>query len=398
MPCVMAADLLVYAQLSAAGIGMAPFAWHRLSCMRWMKKSLDMPEEDSNLPITVLLPVWNEGLIIEKKLADIANQSLKVNLLIIDSASTDDTVSKARKWLDDFPDAFIDSELIVMEKRLGKTSAVIQAIDSLSDFDGITIMTDADAIIHPGSFSRIRNWFSRKDIGVVGGTPKRKGDNSTESSHRDMFSMLRIAESKHDSTPFLEGSLMAWRSKLLQPSDLYAKSNADDAQIATSIRLKGYRSIQDPELFFTDQAPLTAKDQRRQKVRRGQGLIRHLARNRKQWFSKSQGRFAKILRINSWMMLLSPLMMASALIFGLLRGFTIGIENNLYLGLTIIEIYCLTAWLSTRMNYPITGMKTAGSIFTGLENLLSGIILASTGTSLHMWEQHEEIREEIARN
>ena len=170
----MAADLLVYAQLSAAGIGMAPFAWHRLSCMRWMKKSLDMPEEDSNLPITVLLPVWNEGLIIEKKLADIANQSLKVNLLIIDSASTDDTVSKARKWLDDFPDAFIDSKLIVMEKRLGKTSAVIQAVDSLSDFDGITIMTDADATIYPGSFSRIRNWFSRKDIGVVGGTPKER--------------------------------------------------------------------------------------------------------------------------------------------------------------------------------------------------------------------------------
>ena len=69
MPYVMAADLLVYAQLFAAGIGMAPFAWHRLSCMRWMKKSLDMPEEDSNLPITVLLPVWNEALIIEKKIS-----------------------------------------------------------------------------------------------------------------------------------------------------------------------------------------------------------------------------------------------------------------------------------------------------------------------------------------
>jgi hypothetical protein len=32
-----------------------------------------------------------------------------------------------------------------------------------------------------------------------------------------------------------------------------------------------------------------------------------------------------------------------------------------------------------------------------LENLLSGIILASTGNSLHMWDQHEEVREEISR-
>ena len=94
-----------------------------------MKNELTIPDKDSKLPITVLLPVWNEGLIIEKKLADLAKQEIKSNLLLIDSASTDDTVSKARKWLKDFPDSFSSSEIIVMEKRLGKTTAVMQALD-----------------------------------------------------------------------------------------------------------------------------------------------------------------------------------------------------------------------------------------------------------------------------
>ena len=112
----------------------------------------------------------------------------------------------------------------------------------------------------------------------MGGTPKREGDLEGENEHRAMYSMLRVGESAFDSTPFLEGSLLAWRSGLVNSSDLFVNSNADDAQIATAARLNGLRSIQDPELFFSDQMPLTTKGQRRQKVRRAQGLIRLLAR------------------------------------------------------------------------------------------------------------------------
>ncbi|MEL0100971.1 MAG: glycosyltransferase [Euryarchaeota archaeon] len=394
----MAGEILLYGQIVAAGLGLIPFAWHRLSCKAWMKYDLDIPKEDSNLPITILLPVWNEGLIIEKKLADLAKQEVKANLLLIDSASSDDTVEKAEKWLKDFPDAFQNNEIIVMEQRLGKTAAVKQAVDHMKDFKGIVVMTDADATIAADSFYRIRNWFSDKTIGAVGGTPQRKGRNASEQHHRDMFSSIRIAESHYDSTPFLEGSLLAWRSHLLDPTDLYSKSNADDAQIATAIRLKGFRTIQDSELFFQDYMPVSAKDQRRQKVRRGQGLIRLLARKRKYWFSKAHGRFSRVLAMNSWMMLFSPLLLFIAMFVGLIQGLAYGVVNDLDLIITIIEIYCITAWFTTRMNIPIPFMKTAGAIFYGLDNLLSGIILAATDNSLHMWEQHEEIREEIARN
>ena len=393
----MAGEFIVYGELAAAALGLAPFAWHRLSCISWMKNELSLPENDSKLPITILLPVWNEGLIIEKKLADLAKQEIKANLFLIDSASTDDTVSKARKWLKDFPDSFSSSEIIVMEKRLGKTTAVMQALDSLKNFDGIIVMTDADAMIAPDSFNRIRRWFSNREIGVVGGTPQRLGENSSEINHRNLYSAVRIAESHYDSTPFLEGSLIAWRSKLLNSSDLYPTANADDAQIATAIRLSGFRSIQDSNLHFYDHMPSSVKEQRRQKIRRGQGLIRLLSRKRKYWFSNNQGRFSKVLRMNAWMMLFSPLLMASALVFGLLRSILVGIDGNFHLAMTIAEIYCLASWLTSRMNIQIKGMQTAGSIFTGLENLLSGIILASTGTSLHMWDQHEEVREEISR-
>ena len=392
----MAGEWLAYGELSLAAIGFAPFALHRWSCGNWSKQELTCPLEDSNLPITVLLPVWNEGLIIERKLASLAQQDVKSNLLVIDSASSDDTLEKVKSWLSDFPNAFKSHQVISMPKRLGKTTAVMLALDELKERDGIILMTDADATLMPGSLSRIRRWFSDPQIGAVGGTPKRTGDLGEEESHRGMYNLLRAGESSFDSTPFLEGSLLAWRASSVTSSDLTANSNADDAQIATAVRLNGLRSIQDSELFFTDQMPLTSKGQRRQKVRRGQGLIRLLSRKRKFWFSKRQGRFSKILRRNAWMHLLSPLAIAGGAVLAILRNITYLPDSNLMLALSAIEVYCLTSWLLTRMNRSFFGIRIAGTIMCGLENLLIGLILSSRGKSLHMWEQHTDVRQALA--
>ena len=392
----MAGAWLAYGELGLAVIGFAPFALHRLSCGSWAKEEVKIPEKDSMLPITILLPVWNEGLIIEKKLANLAKQEINADLLLIDSASTDDTLEIATSWLQDFPKAFNSHKIIAMPKRLGKTTAVMLGIDELKDFQGIIVMTDADATIMPQSLNRIRQWFSDPQIGAVGGSPRRKGSLGEEESHRDIYNLLRAGESSHDSTPFLEGSLLAWRSNSVKSTDLYSKSNADDAQIATAVRLGGLRSIQDSKLTFTDQMPLTSKGQRRQKVRRAQGLIRLLSRKRKFWFSKRQGRFAKILRRNAWMHILSPLAIAGGAMLAILRNIVYLPESNLMLALSITEIYCLVSWVLTRMNRSFTGIKTAGTIMCGLENLLVAILLAGRGKSLHMWDQHTDVRETLS--
>ena len=393
----MAGEWVAYGELGLAAIGLAPFALHRLSCGQWAKQQLECPEEMSGMDMTILLPVWNEGLIIESKLSNLAKQDFKSKILIIDSASTDDTLEKAKSWLDDFPDAFESSKIIAMPERLGKTSAVMIALDELAEDNGIIVMTDADATLMPGSLSRINQWFSNPQIGAVGGTPQRAGELVNERSHRDLYTLLRVGESSYDSTPFLEGSVIAWRAGAVKSSDLFAKSNADDAQISTAVRLGGLRSIQDPELTFSDQMPITSKDQRRQKVRRAQGLIRLLSRKREFWFSKRQGRFSKILRRNAWMHILSPLAIAGGAAFAIVRNIVYPSDSNLMYTLSAIELYCLTSWLLTRANKSFFGIKIAGTILCGLENLLVAILTTGRGKSLHMWDQHTDVREIISK-
>ena len=164
----------------------------------------------------------------------------------------------------------------------------------------------------------------------------------------------------------------------MKSTDLYAGANADDSQIATAVRLRGLRSIQDPSLYFTDQMPTTRKGQRRQKVRRAQGLVRLLSRNRKNWFSVRHGRFSKILRRNAWMHIGSPLVITGAALLAVLRNITYFPDTNLMAVLSSIEIYCLISWILARTNREIFGTKTAGTILVGLENLVTAIIFFSS--------------------
>ena len=104
--------MLVIAECVGLGLVLAPFAIHRLNIWRWGKNHLEIPVDKVDLPITVLLPVWNEEKVIQLKLNNLAKQEVKTSLLLIDSASTDNTINLANKWLKENPKSFISTEVI----------------------------------------------------------------------------------------------------------------------------------------------------------------------------------------------------------------------------------------------------------------------------------------------
>jgi cellulose synthase/poly-beta-1,6-N-acetylglucosamine synthase-like glycosyltransferase len=400
----MMALTLAIAECVGLGLFLAPFAIHRLNIWRWSKTPLEIPVDKVDLPITVLLPVWNEEKVIQLKLKNLAKQEVKTSLLLIDSASTDNTIKSANKWLKENPTSFISSEVITLGIREGKTAAVAKALDHLSDFEGLIAMTDADAIFSERTLLRARSWFADETIGAVGATPSRSGILLGEASHRDMYSMIRYGESCYDSTPFLEGSLLVWRSNLVKSTDLNILSNADDAQIATAVRLAGFRAIQDPELKFTDYMPSTLSGQRRQKVRRAQGLIRHLLTKREKLFDPKLGRFAVILRMQIWMMIISPLLLLVVMLFALLRNFSVmmvgmgqDVELFLHLAALMFEGVFLLSWLLMRYGVRVPLLSVLGTVLVAMEHLNAAMFQALRGNSLHMWAQHEDVRQALAK-
>ena len=395
----------VISQITLGAFAFLPFLQHQLSIKKWLKKPLKYPEEAPNEDLTILLPVWNEGKIIEQKLDSLASHNtIKASLLIIDSASSDNTVELINGWIAENKSRFQSIHLIEMQERLGKTPAVHRALSHLSKqkFDGLILMTDADAIITENSIERMYGWFADSTIGAVGAKAIRKRSISSERQYRGMFETIRLGESNFDSTPFLEGSCMMWRSNAFDISELDSTSNADDAQIATGVRLSGLKSIFDDKASFTDIAPPTIEGQRRQKIRRAQGLQRLLRRQKHNLKIRSSSKFRRIFKRQNYFHNYSPFLALGAGLCALSRWFLVGIsgmptgnEAIIHASLGVVELFCLTSWLCTRQGITLPLLGKIGNILTGLEYLLIARINSIRGISSHIWDQHTDTRDLI---
>ena len=113
--------LLATAELSAAGLAALPFILHRSRISKWLLKDALQPSGDGeSIGLTLVLPVWNEEKLIIQKLDNLSSQDFprdNLELIIIDSASNDSTMTLAEEWLRKNPKEFPSHQLIRMEQR-----------------------------------------------------------------------------------------------------------------------------------------------------------------------------------------------------------------------------------------------------------------------------------------
>ena len=179
----------VITEVVLASLVLVPLVLYRLKTQRWNRITLDYPTNPNQEKLTILLPIWNESLVIEKKLSDLNREyPFETSLLVIDSASDDDSLTKVKQWIAQNEGAFSSTQLIAMPERLGKTSAVKQALDCLTEqnYQGLVLMTDADALIDEGAIIRLHGWFADSSIGAVGSSARRKTSLSGEVEYRDV--------------------------------------------------------------------------------------------------------------------------------------------------------------------------------------------------------------------
>ena len=398
----------VITEVVLASLVLIPLMLYRLKTQRWNRLTLDYPINSNQEKLTILLPIWNESLVIDKKLSDLKrNYPFETSLLVIDSASDDDSVVKVNDWFSRNQSTFSTTQLIVMPERLGKTSAVKLALEALAEqnYQGLVLMTDADALIDEGAIIRLHGWFADSSIGAVGSSARRKTSLNGEIEYRELFEQLRQGESKIDSTPFLEGSCMMWRHGSFSPSKLNTAANADDAQITALIRFAGLRTIFDSEAKFTDFAPSTIDGQRRQKIRRAQGLQTMLMTIPKQNKLVKSGKYSMIFRYQKYLHLTAPMMLFFAGISAVIRwtyvsltGMPIGQEALFHAGLGFLELSVLVAWLTNRNGIKLPFINTIGTVFTGFEYLLISRIRILLGRQSNRWDQHTDTRELMSGN
>jgi len=254
------------------------FYW---SSLKIFSKDLRMSIEQS-LPkkkICVILPMRNESSNVERKLSSIINEILPhdfVELIVADSDSSDGTGEIASKFLE-------VSELERTRWKIrsfsirGKNVALNRVLDEVEA--DIVVISDADANVSPGWLKIVRSRMMEEDVGVVSGVEiQRSPEDGFNEYYRGKSNWLRIRESMIDSTPVLEGSILAWKTSALGRFILNEEMNADDAQIGIFSIRSGNRSIVDDRITFED-FERSLKRTLLESIRRSQGLSIALIKN-----------------------------------------------------------------------------------------------------------------------
>jgi len=254
-----------------------PFLYYQFM-KRVSKRPYNLKSDFAYTPlVTLILPTYNEASIIDKKLHNLENidyPSEGLEIIIVDSASSDRTLDKCGAYLREKPLKF-RTTLLSEERRMGKSHALNTALEHARG--EIIATTDADSFWKADALRAAVSYFADPAVGAVSGHERIINANQNdytlaEHAYREYFYRLRLGESKLHSTLLFQGELSLYRRSAFNRFE-DRPGYSDDTGTVLKIISRLHRTIFAPDAVFFDSAPYTFRDRLSLKSRRGQHVI-----------------------------------------------------------------------------------------------------------------------------
>jgi cellulose synthase/poly-beta-1,6-N-acetylglucosamine synthase-like glycosyltransferase len=224
--------------------------------------------------ISILIPAHNEEENIVTKLEDVSSTRYpreKIEIILVDDASTDGTLNKTYEFIKSHPEAPI--KIVKQKVWKGKSSALNEALKIV--VNDIVIVTDADSTWSEDILYKALPYLADPQIGALTGRVKPRNIDQNwvtkaEDDYLDLISLVRLGESKIHSTIRFEGCFCAYKKKSFVEFD--TKSGADDSGTALNITQNKFRTILVPEAVTLIDVPHDLKQRIRTKARRATHL------------------------------------------------------------------------------------------------------------------------------
>ncbi len=341
--------------------------------------------------VSIIIPTFNEEATIPSKLKNIINLEYpldKLELFIVDGFSTDKTIELVKEFKNNNPELNI---MFIQEKeRSGKIKAINSTVPLCKG--ELICISDSDSIWKKETLKEAVANFSDRNVGAVTGRQTLMVEDELaekiEHHYNNFYNILRCGESVLDSTPIFRGELTIVRSNILKQIEVGTESAwADDSEISVKVRKLGYRAIVDPKAKFYEFAPPTLESRKRQKSRRGLGLIRLFLNNLAIILNPFEyGKYSFICALNLFYLVISPILVFLIPILFIAALLKFSVIITLYLVLLLFGLFFV--------QYLLFENKVGQFLYSFLHSqftlLISLPLIASKDAK---WSQITEIRD-----
>lgn len=302
----------------------------------------DYPTKEKG--ISILIPAYNETLVIENCLMGILNVNYTdLEILFINDGSTDDTLDTFDKHLklaktsrlkegvlkheevrEVYQSQIYPYIWVIDKENGGKADALNTGINFAKN--EILITLDADSILEPNSLNEMNLTFTDDSVVAAGGLVNIvQGFKRTEQKlvpcfklpgliryqvvqYLSAFYLHKTTQSRIGSITVIAGAFGAFRRSILIQAKGYRKTVGEDMDITLRIQeligtvLKGKRIVFVPEAVCYTECPASFKNLFRQRIRWQKAFVDCVITYRKSFFRKMNFRVSTYLLVDSFLL------------------------------------------------------------------------------------------------
>lgn len=357
-----------------------------LSLLSKFSKKRLLPPPDLSVPVTLVVPAFNEETILEKKIQNCLSLSYPkeaLTIIFITDGSTDNTARLVA----------VHPGILHLHQpeRRGKTAALNRAMRQVST--PFVVFSDANALLHPDSIQNLLRHYSYPKVGGVSGEKRIAAVDDTavgagERIYWQYESMLKKADADFYSVIGAAGELFSIRTHLFAP--LEENIILDDFVLSARICQKGYRFAYDNDAYATEGPSETIAEEQERKIRISAGcfqalrLLKTFLNPFENWRLTFQYFSHKVLRWTLCPLLVPVLFFSNAIL-------AIKEEGVFYLAVFALQGYfyafALLGWLfSGKKGFPKPCLIPYYFVFMNL-SLYIGFYRFLTGRQSSVWKR-----------
>jgi cellulose synthase/poly-beta-1,6-N-acetylglucosamine synthase-like glycosyltransferase len=243
---------------------------------------MGVPELDRPPAVSVLVPAYNEGPLLERALESLMQLDYpEYEVLVIDDGSRDDTLRLAAEWEGQRG----TGEFRVITKSNGGKASALNAGIAYSKHPLVFCM-DADSYLEPQTLRRAARHFSDPAVGAVAGNVKVENRNSLITrlqalEYIEGLNMPRRAQGFVAAVNIVPGPVGMFRREALEEIGGYdADTFAEDADLTLKMMEAGWRVVYEDAAIAWSEAPERWIDLVQQRYRWTRGILQAIRKRK----------------------------------------------------------------------------------------------------------------------